>query len=362
MLVVGAGIVGLCCAWLLQRSGHRVLLVDPSPDPCAAGTDQARGSSAALGVLMARVFHRNRGRAWLLRQRSLELWQHWLPLLEQQGLELPRRRGLLWLAEDEEQLTRLQRLVVERQAMGLPLEWWDRDRLDALEPCLPAAARGGLLSPEDGQLDPGAAMTALLDDARRAGLQCLMSRVTAIRRKDHHHWRLLGDRGETLADSPWLVLTAGLACSTLLQDLGHRLPLSPVLGQALELRLTTPPAWTWPGVVVWRGQNLVPRPDRPGGRDLWLGATLEPGEQADADQLAVLRRWSDAGLGWLERAQVVRHWQGYRARPVGRPAPLLEQLEPGLLLAGGHYRNGVLLAPASAEWVRARVEQEASPR
>jgi glycine oxidase len=46
----------------------------------------------------------------------------------------------------------------------------------------------------------------------------------------------------------------------------------------------------------------------------------------------------------------VRHWHGLRARPSGRPAPLLELLEPGLLLASGHYRNGVLLAPASAHW------------
>jgi glycine/D-amino acid oxidase-like deaminating enzyme len=53
---------------------------------------------------------------------------------------------------------------------------------------------------------------------------------------------------------------------------------------------------------------------------------------------------------------VVRQWQGLRPRPLGRPAPLLECLAPGLLLAGGHYRNGVLLAPASAEWVVEQIE------
>jgi len=54
---------------------------------------------------------------------------------------------------------------------------------------------------------------------------------------------------------------------------------------------------------------------------------------------------------------VLRQWQGLRARPLGRPAPLLEQLEPGLLLASGHYRNGVLLAPATAAWVAEQIEQ-----
>jgi glycine/D-amino acid oxidase-like deaminating enzyme len=58
---------------------------------------------------------------------------------------------------------------------------------------------------------------------------------------------------------------------------------------------------------------------------------------------------------------VVNHWQGLRARPLGRPAPLLEQLEPGLLLASGHYRNGVLLAPASAAWVAEHIATGDAP-
>ena len=55
---------------------------------------------------------------------------------------------------------------------------------------------------------------------------------------------------------------------------------------------------------------------------------------------------------------MLRQWQGLRARPEGRPAPLLEALEPGLLLASGHYRNGVLLAPASAAWVAAVIADD----
>lgn len=109
-------------------------------------------------------------------------------------------------------------------------------------------------------------------------------------------------------------------------------------------------------MVVWRGVNLVPRPDLEGGRRLWLGATLEPGREADPDQLRELRGLGGAAPEWLRQARVVRRWQGLRPRPVGRPAPLLEQPAPGLLLAGGHYRNGILLAPASAAWVAGQIE------
>ena len=139
--------------------------------------------------------------------------------------------------------------------------------------------------------------------------------------------------------------------------------MEPVLGQALELELADQPNWQgpdwqWPGAVVWRGINLVPRPDLQGGKRLWLGATLEPGTNACPDALAALRGWGNADLDWLHRATVVRQWQGHRPRPSQRPAPLLEQLEPGLIMASGHYRNGVLLAPASAEWVAQVISEQ----
>ena len=54
---------------------------------------------------------------------------------------------------------------------------------------------------------------------------------------------------------------------------------------------------------------------------------------------------------WMIDAKVCHEWSGIRARPTNEAAPLLKQLEPGLLINTGHYRNGVLLAPACAEWI-----------
>jgi glycine/D-amino acid oxidase-like deaminating enzyme len=113
--------------------------------------------------------------------------------------------------------------------------------------------------------------------------------------------------------------------------------------------------------VVWRGINLIQRPpgaapESADGWRLWLGATLEPGQEADERALESLRELGGDAPEWLRRARACRRWQGLRARPVGQPAPLLQDRGAGLLLATGHYRNGVLLAPASAEWVAARIE------
>ncbi len=395
MIVVGAGLVGLATAWLLQRHGHAVLLVEPpsaphgsldqsrhdEPDPLNAppgGISVRSGSAAALGLLMAQVFQRGSGRGWRVRQRSLRLWQEWRQELAQRGRAIHWRPGLLLLASSAEERSRQERLVRERRDQGLPLEIWDASRLGRLDPAAPLGALAALHSPEDGQLDPLQALAALRADGVAAGLRCLGSRVLGVREAagpgagspgGHRHgggssggrWRLLLEDGQHL-DSDWLVLAAGLASAELLRPLGLERPLEPVLGQALELELAEAASWRgWPGVVSWKGLHLVPRPDRAEGRRLWLGATVEPGTDPGLAALTQLRKLAGDAPEWLARAELRQHWLGIRARPRDRPAPVLEQPRPGLLLACGHNRNGVLLAPVSAEWALSQVEERVDP-
>jgi D-amino-acid oxidase len=354
--VIGAGVVGLSVAWLLCQHGHHVRLIDPA---LAHGQSSQAGSSAALGLLMAQIFRRSSGRGWRLRQQSLALWRQWRQLLDQRGHPIPWRPGLLQLAGNEQEWLAQARLAEQRQNQGLPLRLLNRTDLQDLTPALPAAAAGALLSPEDGQIDPLPAMQALLHDGCRHGLLTEAAHVLQLERgtnRSDGRWRIHTDAG--LCCSEWLVVAAGLGSPALLHPLGHARPQSPVLGQALELQLPAGcDAGQWPGSVSWDGINLVPRP---GGR-LWLGATVEPGLiEGSSGALVELQQLGGHAPDWLREAEPLRHWQGLRARPDGRPAPLLESLEPGLLLTSGHYRNGVLLAPATAAWVLEQLEQESA--
>ncbi len=279
---------------------------------------------------------------------------------------MPRRQGLLLLAADPAELERQERLAAERQGGGIPLELWNRSRLEPLQPALPARALGGLHSPRDGQLDPTAARAALLGSAAAAGLEMRRERALRLERGPGHGWEVWSESGRLQAE--WVVLAAGLASAELLRDspalegLAQDITLEPVLGQALELQAGEAEAaalaehGSWPGAVSWRGMNLVPRPDRGRGH-LWLGATLEPGAQADIGQLERLRQLEGEAPPWLRQARTLKQWQGCRCRPVGRPAPLQEAMAEGVLLLSGHYRNGVLLAAASAEWAAERIAQ-----
>jgi len=314
------------------------------------------GSTAALGLLMAQVFHRASGRAWRLRQASLALWEQWVAELQSQGHPLQLNRGLLLLAATPDEQARQHSLCAARQAMGLPFELLGPEQLAALAPPLPAAALGGLWSAADGQIDPQPLLAALLQAAGRLGAQSLSTRVQALQPIAGGRWQLQLEAAEPLQCDA-VVVCAGRGAAELLQPLGHPIPLAPVLGQALELALApgdSAAGWRgpWPAATVWQGINLVPRP----GGGVWLGATLEPGLSASPQALQAMATLNGHAPDWLRRARVVRQWQGLRVQPLGRAAPWLEVLAPGLLLAGCHYRNGLLLAPATATWIADALE------
>ena len=76
--IVGGGIAGITTAFHLGKKGYQVNLIDPTLNSKINNFNPKNGTQASLGVLMGNIYKRSKGRAFLLRNRSMQLWKEWL--------------------------------------------------------------------------------------------------------------------------------------------------------------------------------------------------------------------------------------------------------------------------------------------
>lgn len=303
---------------------------------------------------MGHVFRRSSGRAWRLRQRSMELWPQWAEVLSTATTPLTLHTPLVQLAASEQEADLQRQLAAKRSELGLT--FLPPSTLHREHPDWPRCRHGGLLSLQDGRIDPLLLQQVLRQHLQRCNVTLHAATVQRLER-GRDEWVLHLANG-IQCTAKQVVVCSALASQALLTPLGHTRVMEPVLGQVLQLKVPSAQDLSsdWPAVLVSRGVNLV----RHGRDQLWLGATLEPGTHPNAAATATLKTLEGDAPGWLAHCEELGRWHGLRARPSGRPAPLLEVLESGLILATGHYRNGVLLAPATAEWVSAQIQSKDS--
>jgi glycine oxidase len=338
--IIGCGIVGATIAYeFSQLPDWEVVVIDRQSQPAQEST------GAALGLLMGIISQKTKGRAWQLREQGIRYYHRLMPQLAAAGLPVTHNaQGLLKLLNPEDDLTKWQSLAQMRANQGWPLEIWNLEQIIRCLPHVnPDSYSAAIYSPADWQIHPPQLTCALVKAAQRLGTQfCWETAVTTI--KD--------------LTTDWVVIAAGLGSMAISQNLdgGDRpIELMPVLGQAIHCRLPT--ALGIPDfqpVVTGDDVHIVPL----GGGEYWVGATVEfpSGEaiEAQPEQLAMVKAKAIDYCPALAQAEIIQTWQGLRPRPVGRPAPVIEHL-PGherVLVATGHYRNGVLLAPATANLIQ----------
>ena len=131
--------------------------------------------------------------------------------------------------------------------------------------------------------------------------------------------------------------------------MGHKILLEPILGQVIKLELEdkTLDVNKWPAILNYQSINFIHQ----NPNHMILGATIESGTEPSLLHKEKMLCINQTAPNWLKKAKVINEWNGIRARPINEPAPLLKELEPGLLINTGHYRNGILLAPYCAEWI-----------
>ncbi|MFJ5231641.1 glycine oxidase ThiO [Kitasatospora sp. NPDC088391] len=351
VLVVGGGIIGLGVAWRTAQRGLSVAVVDPSP---------GGGAVRVAAGMLAPVTELQYGEEPLLRLgvASNERYAAFTAeLTELTGLDTGyRATGTLAVALDADDRAELRELHAFQARLGLSSEWLTGRECRRLEPMLAPGVRGGLHVADDHQVDGRRLAAALVAACERLGV--VFHRAAAAELLTGGHpgaARATGVRLSTGAElsAGCTVLAAGPR-SHLLPGLpdGVLPAIRPVKGQVLRLRV--PPRYA-PFLsrnvrAVVRGQHiyLVPRADG----ELVVGATTEEqGHDTTVTAGGVYELLRDAhelvpGITELELVET-----GAGLRP-GSPdnAPLLGPTAlPGLAAATGHYRNGVLLTPVTAD-------------
>jgi len=351
IVVVGCGVVGALIAYELSAQlDADIQVVDQQMLPAQGST------AAALGVLMGVISHKVKGRTWRLREFSARRYRGLIDELSQQGQAVPfNSQGIVSLCFDQAKLPKWETLRAKRLAQGWPLEIWSVAELAARCPQVALGeVKAAIYSPADGQVDPAALTRSLITVAASRGVKfCWDAAVTRLQVAGRRCVGVQTTHGAFEAD--WVVLSAGLGSGPLTAFASEPLVLMPVLGQAMEIQLPSVLGeMAFQPVINGDDIQLVPLGE---GR-YWLGATVEFPEAgvplaAEAMGLENLQKGAARFCEAIASAKIVRTWSGLRPRPVGQPAPVIKPLGKleNVTLATGHYRNGVLLAPATAQQV-----------
>ncbi|MFJ8994521.1 glycine oxidase ThiO [Streptomyces sp. NPDC102279] len=347
VLVIGGGIIGLVTAWRAAQRGFTTALVDPEPGGGAA--------QVAAGMLAA-VTELHYGEETLLglNLASARRYPDFVAeLTEASGQDLGYRRcGTLAVALDADDRAHLRELHALQSRSGLESEWLTGRECRRLEPMLAPGVRGGLRVDGDHQIDPRRLAAALVTACERAGVsvhRTWAERLTVVR-----------DRAAGVVTSEGTALGAGqvvLAGGSLSGQLAGvpddvLPPVRPVKGQVL--RLTVPQRYapflnrTVRAVVRGGHLYLVPRENG----ELVVGATSEElgwDTTVTAGGVYELLRDAHELVPGITELPLTETRAGLRP---GSPdnAPLLGPTAlDGLLLATGHFRNGVLLTPVTGD-------------
>jgi glycine oxidase len=355
VVVVGGGVIGLSAAWRLAGRGAEVVVIDPDP---------GGGASGVAAGMIAPVTEARWGEEPLL-ALTLASWSRWPAFAAEVEAESGRAVGFradgtLLVALGADDRVALDDMARRHRAMGLEVTPLRGREARAVEPGLAPGVRAGLLAADERSVDPPALLDGLRRAAVAAGATLLPAAVDRIVTSPG------GDRvtGVSLADGaePVRAGTVVLAAGCRSADLpglppDARPPVRPVKGQIVTLR--QPPGdpllgRTVRGLVRGSSIYLVPRDD---GR-VAVGATVEErgwDTRPTAGGAYELLRDALALVPGLDDAELVAVRTGLRPGspddlPIVGPAAI-----EGLVVATGHHRNGILLAPVTADAVTAVV-------
>jgi glycine oxidase len=349
VIIVGGGLIGGSIAFELASEKLRIVVLDRQEPGREA-------SWAAAGMLAPSPDSPESSALVPLGKESLRLYPEFVAAIERASSKSPEftRNGTFEVFRGPQAVTRRDAMVTEFRQLGLAAEAMSPDDTRKHEPSLAPHARAVAWLRDEATVDPRLLVEAVLAAATQRGAEIRANRGVDALIYEGKACVGVFVGGQKLA-AKHVIVAAGSFCSTIAdatheahEQLRQYAPVHPVRGQMLALRS---PTVQLKKVLRSEYGYLVPRRD---GRII-AGSTLENAGFVKQVTPQGVRQILDAALELapaLVDAKIVEDWSGLRP---GTPdqLPIIGPTDiPGLWLATGHYRNGILLAPATAKIMR----------
>jgi glycine oxidase len=339
--IAGGGLIGATIAFELARAGLQVALFDRH--------EPGEGSSwAAAGILSPAPENAGMISIVPLGRASLQLYPQFVAIVEEISGQSAgyRARGTLEALFSADAQEKLSTIIALHHGLGLRAEPVRAEDAREMEPALSSELEAAVFRPDEACVDNRALTKAVLTAAERSGVKTFArSSVQSVAQAGRRCDGLVVD-GEKV-QSRWTVIAAGCCCAEI-EGAAQYAPVRPAKGQMIALRAEDLSIER----VLWSDHvYLVPRND---GRIL-AGATVEYVGFEKKVTAGGVQKIISAALQLapaLADAQIEDTWAGLRPDapdhlPIIGPTDL-----DGLLIATGHFRSGILLAPITAQLIR----------
>lgn len=346
ILIIGGGIIGLSIAFELIEKGFKITIVEKDKI--------GKGASWVAGGMLAPQAEGLDDEFLNFCLESRNLYKDFVKKVEEKTKQETGywECGILKLAFSEEEAKQIKKDVERFKNLGLKAKWLDRNELMKEYKDLGDEVIGGALYEDDAQVDNRKLCTALANYVRRNAKVLENTKVLKIEEKNGKFSKIITDRGEFTADL--CVLSAGAWSGELLD-----IPVFPLKGEMLALDIEKEDINR---VLYSSRAYLIPRSDF---HRLVVGATQENVGFKDGNTalgtLKLLKGSIDT-LKNLANKNIQELWYGYRPATPDELPILGESGVDNLILATGHHRNGILLAPITAKIISEYIAENKSSK
>lgn len=333
VIIIGGGLIGLSIAFELIERGVKITIIEKDKI--------GKGASWAAGGMLAPQSEGLDGEFLNFCLESRNLYGDFIKRIEEKTLKETGywKCGILKLAFSKEEAQKIKQDVERFKRLGLPALWLDRKALEKEYKNLGDEVIGGALYKEDSQVDNRTLCNALANYVKQNAKVLENTKVLKIDDKNGKFNKLITDKGEFKADL--CVLSAGAWSGEILD-----IPVFPLKGEMLALDIQKDEI---DKVLYSSKAYLIPRRDF---HRLVVGATQENVGFKDGNTAygtLKLLRGSINTLKNLAYKNIQELWFGYRPSTPDELPILGDSGIENLVLATGHHRNGILLAPITAK-------------